>query len=409
MYRLASDCARDEVVRKFAAPTLELMMLDKALRGEFDREKALLRFGEMYATAVAGDGTVGPREVELAVSGELGGGATLLRLAALHLLNQLLPDKLKFDIHTNAVEGIYRITTTGEDAVRLKCILAVTAPSAGGGYLSDKFNEFVEAARVEVRLGDVRSTKSGIAADLIISEASIAVKYNVYLRDKAIEPEFQSTDRSRVELAAILLRLSGVVAEVKKREGRDVWYVRATTDMLAAGHEKLRKAPAEIVETARKSVGEEKAKRWLEKLEEGRVLKEGWPKYLVKLSSSGALEVKYQSTNSNNIQREAQRLENMGLVKGVHFTVKMPEGGKAGYVYIHREGLAYVAWLSIHGSGEQQRLAVDFVEYILQRAEKEGDDVYRKAEEIVKEGKERGSLTLKGFDKEVEVDGKNTR
>jgi hypothetical protein len=179
--------------------------------------------------------------------------------------------------------------------------------------------------------------------------------------------------------------------------------------MLAAGHEKLRKAPAEIVETARKSVGEEKAKRWLEKLEEGRVLKEGWPKYLVKLSSSGALEVKYQSTNSNNIQREAQRLENMGLVKGVHFTVKMPEGGKAGYVYIHREGLAYVAWLSIHGSGERQRLAVDFVEYILQRAEKEGDDVYRKAEEIVKEGKERGSLTLKGFDKEVEVDGKNTR
>jgi hypothetical protein len=36
VYRLASDCARDAVVRKFAAPALELVMLDKALRDEFD-------------------------------------------------------------------------------------------------------------------------------------------------------------------------------------------------------------------------------------------------------------------------------------------------------------------------------------------------------------------------------------
>ncbi len=59
MYCLARDCARDEVVRKFVEPALELVMLNKALRGEFDREMALLIFGEMYATAVAGDGTVG--------------------------------------------------------------------------------------------------------------------------------------------------------------------------------------------------------------------------------------------------------------------------------------------------------------------------------------------------------------
>jgi hypothetical protein len=32
------------VVRKFAAPALELIMLDKALKGEFDREEALLIF-----------------------------------------------------------------------------------------------------------------------------------------------------------------------------------------------------------------------------------------------------------------------------------------------------------------------------------------------------------------------------
>jgi Fe2+ transport system protein FeoA len=46
--------------------------------------------------------------------------------------------------------------------------------------------------------------------------------------------------------------------------------------------------------------------------------------------------VKYETTNSGNIEREAQRLENMGLVEGVHFTVKMPEGGKAGYVSLKR-------------------------------------------------------------------------
>jgi hypothetical protein len=28
----------------------------------------------------------------------------------------------------------------------------------------------------------------------------------------------------------------------------------------------------------------------------------------------------------------------------------MPEGGRDGYVYIRREGLAHAAWLSVHGS-----------------------------------------------------------
>jgi hypothetical protein len=68
--------------------------------------------------------------------------------------------------------------------------------------------------------------------------------------------------------------------------------------------------------------------------------------------------------------------------------------------------MAYAAWLSVYGSGEQQRLAAAFVELILQRAEGAGEEVRKKAEEIVKEGEERGSQTLKGFVKEVEVDGK---
>jgi hypothetical protein len=412
VYCLARDCAKDEVVRKFVEPALELVMLDKALNNEFDKEEALLLFGEMYATVVAGDGSVGPREVVLAVGGELGGGAALLRLAALHMLNQLLPGEFKFNVRIYVGEGrYYNIVATGEDAVRFKRLLAVSAPSAGGGYLSPKFDKFVEAAKVEVRPGNIWLTPSGlVAADLTISEAGVAVKYNIYLQNK-IELQFQSTDRGRAELAARLLRLSGVTAEVRKetrkKGDRDVWYVKAATDMLAAGREELRKALAELVRRAVENgwVDEKRAKRWLEELKRGRVLKEGWPKYEMRLVED-ALVVSFSSTNPSNIEREAQLLREMGLVEGVHFSVKMPEEGRYGYVRILREGLERAAWLSEHGSGEQQRLAAEFVEYILQRAREVRNDVYEKAREIVEEGRSRGSLTLKGFEKRVEVGGR---
>jgi hypothetical protein len=398
-------------VRKFVEPALKLIMLDKALNNEFDREEALLRFCEMYATAVAGDGTVGQRLVELTVGGELGGGAALLRLATLHLLNQLLPDELKFGVRAYVRNGsLYNIAAASENAARLMRLFTVTAPSAGGEYLSEKFNGFVKEARVEVWLDkdNIRLTKRNIAAaDLIISEGGVAVKYNVYLRDDAIELEFQSTDRGRVELAARLLRLAGVTAEMKKEGGRDVWYVEATTDKLAAGREELRKALAEIVKAARDNswVDEKKARRWLEKLKGGVALKEGWPKYYVELND-GALEVIYKTTNPKGIEQATQRLRDMGLVEGVHFAVKMPEEGRYGYVSVLKEDLAYAAWLSVYGEGERQRLAAEFVSYILQRAGEAGDDVSEKASKIVEEGKARGSLTLKGFERRVEVNGK---
>jgi Fe2+ transport system protein FeoA len=225
------------------------------------------------------------------------------------------------------------------------------------------------AEGLDIRWEGLRLTKSGVAADLIISEGSIAVKYNVYLRND-IQLQFQSTDRSRAELAARLLKLAGVGAEVKRKSDEDVWYVYVSTDVHAAGHEKLRKALAEIVReaAARGWVDEKKAEGWPEKLEEGRILKEGWPKYLVRLSSSGALEVKYRSTSPDSIVQEAQRLREMGLKEGVHFTVKKPEGNKKGYVNILKEGLTYAAWLSVYGSERRRELATEFVEYILQRA-----------------------------------------
>ena len=57
---------------------------------------------------------------------------------------------------------------------------------------------------------------------------------------------------------------------MKKRKGRDAWYVKATTDMLAAGHKELRDAIAEIVKTARGNgwTNADKAEGWLEELEE---------------------------------------------------------------------------------------------------------------------------------------------
>ncbi len=283
---MARDCADDWVIRKFVAPALELILLDKALRSEFNREEALLRFGEMYTTALAGDGHVRRRNVMLTVGGELGGGAALLHLAALHMLNQLLSDELKFNARLRVGQSVYRITTRNENAARFMRLLAVSAPSAGGGYLSPKFEEFMTEAQVEVQLdkNSIRLTKSRVAAYLTILEAGIAVKYNVYLRENAIKLQFQSTHRSRAELAAILLRHAGVT-QMRKLEvgGRDVWYVYATTNKLAAGRNELRDALAEFVRetVARGWVDASKAEGWHKKLEKGLTLEEGWPMYSI--------------------------------------------------------------------------------------------------------------------------------
>ena len=96
----------------------------------------------------------------------------------------------------------------------------------------------------------------------------------------------------------------------------------------------------------------------------------------------------------------------MGLKRGVHFTVKMPKEGRYGYVSILRGGIEHIAWLSVRGEGEQQKLAEDFVKYILRRAEEAGNDVYEKAKKIIEEGMLRGSQTLRDLEKWVEVSGK---
>jgi hypothetical protein len=81
-----------------------------------------------------------------------------------------------------------------------------------------------------------------------------------------------------------------------------------------------------------------KAEGWLVKLEEGLVLAEELSKYDMSLSGGGALVVRFGSTSRDSIEQEAAWLKKMGLREGRHFTVKMPEGGKNGYVSILREG-----------------------------------------------------------------------
>jgi hypothetical protein len=122
--------------------------------------------------------------------------------------------------------------------------------------------------------GSVKLTDGGnVAADLIISGGGVAVKYNVYLSKNAVKLQFRSTDRGRGEHAARLLKLTGVSAEVKSKGDGDGWYVRASTVVLAAAREELRKALAVIIKTAlaRGLVDAGKAERWVEKLERGGV------------------------------------------------------------------------------------------------------------------------------------------
>ncbi len=233
------------------------------------------------------------------------------------------------------------VVASGGDAVKLAGLYFLYGPPLLEGdeeVINHKLTGAMELGAREVlsiSWEGLRQTKSGVVADLTISVGDVAVKYNVYLRGDAVELQFRSTNRSRVELAARLLKRVSVDAEVKKEGGRDRWYIEVTTDRLAAGCEELRKALAEIVRAAVEKgwVDAGMAEGWLEKLEEGRVLMDDWPKYNVRLVE-GVLVVRFGSTNSGNIEREVQRLRDMGLEEGVHFTVKMPEGGKAGYVFL---------------------------------------------------------------------------
>jgi hypothetical protein len=397
---LKSKLDDDKTAREVMAPALLLVQAERL----GVNETTLRYFGAVASGAVDGDGYVS------AAMGEVGLTCGEREIALLWAA-ALTAHGIKAEVRR--ARDAFDVAASGGDAVKLAGLYFLYGPPLLEGderVINHKLYEAMKLAAegLDIRWEGLRLTEKGrVAADLTISVSGAAVKYNIYLLKDTILLLFHSTDRSRAELAARLLRLAGVTAEVEKEGGKDVWYIRATTDKLAAGREELRKALAELVReaAARGWIDAGKAESWLDKLEKGRMLKEGWPKYHVGLVE-GALVVRYHSINPGAIKREAQRLRDMGLVEGRHFSVKMPEGGRNGYVRILREGLAYAAWLSVHGSGRQRELAAELISYILERAREGGENVYRKAVEVVEEGRARGSLTLKGFEKKVEVEGR---
>jgi len=393
----------DKIAREAVAPALLLIQAEKlGVDGE-----SLRYFAAVISGAIGGDGHVSAAERKVGLASGKRPIALLWRAAF-----------MAYGVKAKVVdvERGFNVVAYDDSAVRLARLYFLFGfPLLEGDdrLINHKLAEAVELgaeAAVDIREEDLRRTEGGrtVTANLIVSEGGTDVKFNVYLLKDAILLRFQSTNRGRAELAARLLRLAGVSMEIEKTGKRGVWQVWATIDRLAAGRKELRDVLAEIVRTAiaRGWVNEETAKRWLEKLEGGRVLKEGWPKYHVGLNK-GTLEVRYTSTNPDSIEQIAEKLRKMGLVEGRHFTVRMPKGGKAGRISILREGLERVAWLSIHGSGEQQELAAKFIGYILERAREEGGEVYEKAKEVVEEGRARGSLRFADVRKaEVYIKGR---
>jgi len=279
----------DKVAREVVAPALLLIQAEKLGVDE----ETLRYFATVISGAIGGDGYVSAAMGVVGLTSSKHAVALLWKaaLAAHGIKTEVRGTDRKLDV-----------VASGDGAARLAGLYFLYgSPLLEGDeeVINHKLAGAMELGAREVlsisweRLR--RTDKGRVAADLIISEGGVAVKYNVYLRGDAVELQFRSTDRSRVELAARLLKRAGVDAEVKKEGGRDRWYIEVTTDRLAAGREELRKALAEIVRSAVEKgwVDAGKVERWLGKLEEGRVLKEGWPKYNVRLKD-GALMVKYE-------------------------------------------------------------------------------------------------------------------
>ena len=192
--------------------------------------------------------------------------------------------------------------------------------------------------------------------------------------------------------------MRGISTEVKRKGDEDVWYVVATTDMLAAGRRELRDAARKVVEEALKKdwVDEKKAGRWLEKLERGVVTWEG-KKFEVR-HASGTLIVSFSSTSRESLDEVAGEFKAMGLVEGVHFTVRW--GGGRGYISLLAEGVRRLAWLSRHGEEGQRQRAAEFLKFLEERAKAKGAEVLRKLEALVEEGRSRGALRLVGLEKD---------
>jgi hypothetical protein len=221
----------DKIAREVVAPALLLIQAEK-----LDvNETTLKYFGAVVSGAIDGDGYVSAARKEVGLtSGKLEIG--LLEAAA------LAAHGIKAEV--KRVWSAFNVVASGVGAARLAGLYFLYGPPLLEGDDRLKSHKLAEAVKLgaeglSVSWEGLRRTPRGlVAADLTISGGGAAVKYNVYLRGDAIGLQFQSTDRSRAELAARLLRLAGVGAEVRRVS--DEWQVVVYTGKLAARHERLR-------------------------------------------------------------------------------------------------------------------------------------------------------------------------
>jgi len=203
----------DKVARKVVAPALLLIQAERL----GVNETTLRYFGAVISGAIGGGGHVSAalKRVKLASS---------KRAVALLWAAALAADGIKAVVRR--VGSVFHVAASGGDAAKLAglyYLYGLPLLEEDERIINHKLAEAVElgAEGLDIRWEGLRRTEEGlVAADLIISVSGVAVKYNVYLRNE-IELRFASTDRSSAELAARLLRLAGVPAEVKKVGNRD--------------------------------------------------------------------------------------------------------------------------------------------------------------------------------------------
>jgi len=397
--------------RKYLAPALALLELT-----ERPTEEALWRFALAFTAAVAGDGHVRRGGIKL-TSGD--GGAALLWLTVLQKAGELAGFKPRL-----YVEGkYYRVEVSGmENAAALAAVMPAVGLNPKAEKAINMFQEWAEsrgkkgeAVKVDVKLEAVEKTDRGAKAVVAVRAGPWEAKYNVYLRGEEVELRFASADAERVYRMAHVLKLLGVKAEPKAVEdrsgGRHVWRIYATTDALAskAVLPLFREALARAVEEAAEKgwVEAEKAKRWAEKLKAGVTIAEDKPKFVIRITSKGALDIVYWTTSAERLAQYAEELKGLGLEEGVHFTTKTPKNGKQGTLYITAEGVVKLAELASHAESEEIRQkASEWLNHLLARAEESGgEEARRRVEELVEEGSARGVLTLTGLRREVEVEG----
>jgi hypothetical protein len=394
---LASKLDDDKIAREVVAPAL-LLMQAESLGVD---ETTLRYFGAVLWGALGGDGYVSAAMKEVGLtSGE--DSVALLWAAALAAYG------VKSRVRNTG--SVFEVRIVNDDAVRLAQLYVLFGPPMLEEELIDhRLVEAVElGSKVSVTVDERswRRVKDGAAVDLYISAGGVTRKFNLHLQEM-VSLRFKSTDHEEVELRARLLRLAGVKVDVKKESNRNTWHIHATTDQLAEGNEELRRQLVKTVEEAlrRELIDEEKARLWIEKFNTGVSTWRGY-KFGIGLSK-GALQVKFRSTNPENIWKLKQELESLGLREGEHFTFKWSEDEKIGYISIATEGIIELAYIAKHGTDEAQRLgAASLIEHLSRKAELASKEVLAKLEELIREGESRRSLRAKGLKTVVKIEWK---